>query len=206
MWNGVSIVGVEICGGIMTFCIFLAFYRCNYHIITWAVILCLCVSSGLAKPDFSDMPGPFDTEAFNRLYRGTYLIFLYACLWKYCTHAAASEQNQPHPVRPSNSSCLVVYLPFCFRLSPCLTPICVFAVIPVRKVHALTITWALPPQEKHYRWAAKTQVVENTRTQSRPCFTLTAEELHQIICFPFIMLLSSFRLQPFHINAKLDHP
>ncbi|XP_029900301.1 nardilysin [Myripristis murdjan] len=50
-------------------------------------------NNGLAKPDFSDMPDPFDTEAFNRLYR----------------------------------------------------------VIPVRKVHALTITWALPPQEKHYR-------------------------------------------------------
>ncbi|XP_071772027.2 nardilysin [Centroberyx gerrardi] len=45
------------------------------------------------KPDFSDMPDPFDTAAFNKLYR----------------------------------------------------------VIPVRKVHALTITWALPPQEKHYR-------------------------------------------------------
>uniref|UniRef100_A0A672ZNP7 Nardilysin a (N-arginine dibasic convertase) n=1 Tax=Sphaeramia orbicularis TaxID=375764 RepID=A0A672ZNP7_9TELE len=28
---------------------------------------------------------------------------------------------------------------------------CVFAVVPVRKVHALNITWALPPQEKYYR-------------------------------------------------------
>uniref|UniRef100_A0A7N5ZV32 Nardilysin a (N-arginine dibasic convertase) n=1 Tax=Anabas testudineus TaxID=64144 RepID=A0A7N5ZV32_ANATE len=27
----------------------------------------------------------------------------------------------------------------------------VFAVVPVRKVHALNITWALPPQEKYYR-------------------------------------------------------
>ncbi|XP_066547909.1 nardilysin b [Amia ocellicauda] len=26
-----------------------------------------------------------------------------------------------------------------------------YRVVPVRKVHALTITWALPPQEKHYR-------------------------------------------------------
>ncbi|KAG7456549.1 hypothetical protein MATL_G00236980 [Megalops atlanticus] len=26
-----------------------------------------------------------------------------------------------------------------------------YRVIPVRKVHALTVTWALPPQEKHYR-------------------------------------------------------
>uniref|UniRef100_A0A668AI78 Nardilysin convertase n=1 Tax=Myripristis murdjan TaxID=586833 RepID=A0A668AI78_9TELE len=49
------------------------------------------------------------------------------------------------------NNCVVVYLPFCFCLSPCLTPICLFIVIPVRKVHALTITWALPPQEKHYR-------------------------------------------------------
>uniref|UniRef100_A0A8C3AP28 Nardilysin convertase n=1 Tax=Cyclopterus lumpus TaxID=8103 RepID=A0A8C3AP28_CYCLU len=46
-----------------------------------------------AKPDFSDLLDPFDTPAFNRLYR----------------------------------------------------------VVPVRKVHALNITWALPPQEKHYR-------------------------------------------------------
>ncbi|KAM4625377.1 nardilysin-like [Polymixia lowei] len=45
------------------------------------------------KPDFSDMQDPFDTPAFNKLYR----------------------------------------------------------VVPVRKVHALTITWAIPPQEKHYR-------------------------------------------------------
>ncbi|XP_068456695.1 nardilysin-like [Clinocottus analis] len=45
------------------------------------------------KPDFSDLLDPFDTPAFNRLYR----------------------------------------------------------VVPVRKVHALNITWALPPQEKHYR-------------------------------------------------------
>lgn len=29
--------------------------------------------------------------------------------------------------------------------------VCVFAVVPVRKVHALNITWALPPQEKYYR-------------------------------------------------------
>ncbi|XP_045918855.1 nardilysin-like [Micropterus dolomieu] len=50
-------------------------------------------NNGLPKPDFSDMLDPFDTPAFNRLYR----------------------------------------------------------VIPVRKVHALNITWALPPQEKYYR-------------------------------------------------------
>ncbi|XP_056151210.1 nardilysin [Lampris incognitus] len=50
-------------------------------------------NNGEPKPDFSDMPDPFDTPAFNKLYR----------------------------------------------------------VVPVRKVHALTITWALPPQEKHYR-------------------------------------------------------
>uniref|UniRef100_A0A7N5ZTH0 Nardilysin a (N-arginine dibasic convertase) n=2 Tax=Percomorphaceae TaxID=1489872 RepID=A0A7N5ZTH0_ANATE len=50
-------------------------------------------SHGLPKPDFSDMPEPFDTPAFNKLYR----------------------------------------------------------VVPVRKVHALNITWALPPQEKYYR-------------------------------------------------------
>ncbi|XP_023282535.1 nardilysin-like [Seriola lalandi dorsalis] len=47
----------------------------------------------LPKPDFSDLLDPFETPAFNKLYR----------------------------------------------------------VIPVRKVHALNITWALPPQEKHYR-------------------------------------------------------
>uniref|UniRef100_A0A4W5JCP0 Nardilysin convertase n=1 Tax=Hucho hucho TaxID=62062 RepID=A0A4W5JCP0_9TELE len=44
------------------------------------------------KPDFSELLDPFDTPAFNKLYR----------------------------------------------------------VVPVRKVHALTITWSLPPQEKHY--------------------------------------------------------
>ncbi|XP_056599848.1 nardilysin [Triplophysa dalaica] len=50
-------------------------------------------NNGQPKPDFSDRPDPFDTPAFNKLYR----------------------------------------------------------VVPVRKVHALTITWALPPQEKLYR-------------------------------------------------------
>uniref|UniRef100_A0A8C2GCF4 Nardilysin a (N-arginine dibasic convertase) n=1 Tax=Cyprinus carpio TaxID=7962 RepID=A0A8C2GCF4_CYPCA len=50
-------------------------------------------NNGQPKPDFSDQLSPFETPAFNKLYR----------------------------------------------------------VVPVRKVHALTITWALPPQEKHYR-------------------------------------------------------
>ncbi|KAI3367564.1 hypothetical protein L3Q82_026419, partial [Scortum barcoo] len=50
-------------------------------------------NNGLPQPDFSDMLDPFDTPAFNKLYR----------------------------------------------------------VVPVRKVHALNITWALPPQEKYYR-------------------------------------------------------
>ncbi|TKS86821.1 Nardilysin [Collichthys lucidus] len=50
-------------------------------------------NNSLPKPDFSDMLDPFDTAAFNKLYR----------------------------------------------------------VVPVRKVHALNITWALPPQEKYYR-------------------------------------------------------
>ncbi|KAJ4939412.1 hypothetical protein JOQ06_028861 [Pogonophryne albipinna] len=50
-------------------------------------------NNAFSKPDFSDMPDPFDTAAFNKLYR----------------------------------------------------------VVPVRKVHALNITWALPPQEKYYR-------------------------------------------------------
>ncbi|KAM9842855.1 nardilysin-like [Aulostomus maculatus] len=50
-------------------------------------------NNGLSKPDFSHMLDPFDTPAFNKLYR----------------------------------------------------------VVPVRKVHALNITWALPPQEKYYR-------------------------------------------------------
>ncbi|XP_054652769.1 nardilysin-like [Dunckerocampus dactyliophorus] len=50
-------------------------------------------NNGLPKPDFSDLLDPFDTPAFNKLYR----------------------------------------------------------VVPVRKVHALNITWALPPQAKHYR-------------------------------------------------------
>ncbi|KAM8833949.1 nardilysin [Synchiropus picturatus] len=50
-------------------------------------------NNGLQKPDFSHMLEPFDTPAFNKLYR----------------------------------------------------------VVPVGKVHALNITWALPPQEKHYR-------------------------------------------------------
>ncbi|KAJ8362882.1 hypothetical protein SKAU_G00117130 [Synaphobranchus kaupii] len=50
-------------------------------------------NNALPKPDFSNLLDPFDTPAFNKLYK----------------------------------------------------------VVPVRKVHALTITWALPPQEKHYR-------------------------------------------------------
>ncbi|XP_067308433.1 nardilysin isoform X2 [Pseudorasbora parva] len=50
-------------------------------------------NNGQPKPDFSDQLSPFETPAFNKLYR----------------------------------------------------------MVPVRKVHALTITWALPPQEKHYR-------------------------------------------------------
>ncbi|XP_066537001.1 nardilysin isoform X2 [Hoplias malabaricus] len=50
-------------------------------------------NNGLPKPDFSELLDPFDTPAFNKLYR----------------------------------------------------------VVPVQKVHALTLTWALPPQEKHYR-------------------------------------------------------
>uniref|UniRef100_A0A673LSM8 Nardilysin-like n=1 Tax=Sinocyclocheilus rhinocerous TaxID=307959 RepID=A0A673LSM8_9TELE len=50
-------------------------------------------NNGQPKPDFSEQLSPFETPAFNKLYR----------------------------------------------------------VVPVRKVHALTITWALPPQEKHYR-------------------------------------------------------
>ncbi|XP_048117608.1 nardilysin [Alosa alosa] len=50
-------------------------------------------NNGQPQPNFSELVDPFDTPAFNKLYR----------------------------------------------------------VVPVRKVHALTITWALPPQEKHYR-------------------------------------------------------
>uniref|UniRef100_A0A8D3DP67 Nardilysin-like n=1 Tax=Scophthalmus maximus TaxID=52904 RepID=A0A8D3DP67_SCOMX len=49
--------------------------------------------NGEPQPDFSHLQQPFDTPAFNKLYR----------------------------------------------------------VIPVRKVHALTISWAVPPQGKHYR-------------------------------------------------------
>uniref|UniRef100_A0A8D0AUF3 Nardilysin convertase n=1 Tax=Sander lucioperca TaxID=283035 RepID=A0A8D0AUF3_SANLU len=65
-----------------------AFWKKHYsaHYMTLAV-------HALSKPDFSDMLDPFDTPAFNKLYR----------------------------------------------------------VVPVRKVHALNITWALPPQEKYYR-------------------------------------------------------
>ncbi|XP_033884847.3 nardilysin-like [Acipenser ruthenus] len=50
-------------------------------------------NNSLPKPDFSHLVDPFDTPAFNKLYR----------------------------------------------------------VVPVRKIHALTITWALLPQEQHYR-------------------------------------------------------
>uniref|UniRef100_A0A8C0KKH1 Nardilysin convertase n=1 Tax=Canis lupus dingo TaxID=286419 RepID=A0A8C0KKH1_CANLU len=48
---------------------------------------------GLPKPNFGHLTDPFDTPAFNKLYR----------------------------------------------------------VVPIRKIHALTITWALPPQQQHYR-------------------------------------------------------
>ncbi|XP_078264664.1 nardilysin-like [Rhinoraja longicauda] len=50
-------------------------------------------NNGFPKPDFSDVKDPFDTPAFNKLYR----------------------------------------------------------VIPVKNVHSLNITWALPPQKEHYR-------------------------------------------------------
>uniref|UniRef100_UPI00398EE6D8 nardilysin-like n=1 Tax=Pristiophorus japonicus TaxID=55135 RepID=UPI00398EE6D8 len=50
-------------------------------------------NNGLPKPDFSDFRDPFDTSAFNKLYR----------------------------------------------------------VVPVKKVHSLNITWALPPQKQYYR-------------------------------------------------------
>ncbi|KAK2835068.1 hypothetical protein Q5P01_015552 [Channa striata] len=50
-------------------------------------------NNGETRPDFSHLQQPFDTPAFNKLYR----------------------------------------------------------VVPVRKVHALTISWAVPPQGKHYR-------------------------------------------------------
>ncbi|XP_005478809.1 nardilysin b isoform X3 [Oreochromis niloticus] len=50
-------------------------------------------NNGEPRPDFSRLQQPFDTPAFNKLYR----------------------------------------------------------VVPVRKVHALTISWAVPPQGKHYR-------------------------------------------------------
>ncbi|XP_053484659.1 nardilysin isoform X1 [Ictalurus furcatus] len=50
-------------------------------------------NNGLPRPDFSHLLEPFNTPAFNKLYR----------------------------------------------------------VVPVRKEHSLTITWAFPPQEKHYR-------------------------------------------------------
>ncbi|XP_067893239.1 nardilysin-like isoform X1 [Heterodontus francisci] len=50
-------------------------------------------NNGLPKPDFSDVRDPFDTSAFNKLYR----------------------------------------------------------VVPVKKVHSLNITWALPPQKQYYR-------------------------------------------------------
>lgn len=50
-------------------------------------------NNGLPKPDFSDVRDPFDTPAFNKLYR----------------------------------------------------------VIPVKNVHSLNITWALPPQKQYYR-------------------------------------------------------
>uniref|UniRef100_W5MUL2 Nardilysin a (N-arginine dibasic convertase) n=1 Tax=Lepisosteus oculatus TaxID=7918 RepID=W5MUL2_LEPOC len=60
----------------------------------WVREIFSCVpNNGLPKPDFSHLLDPFETVAFNKLYR----------------------------------------------------------VVPVRKVHALTLTWALPPQEKHYR-------------------------------------------------------
>ncbi|KAM4721771.1 nardilysin [Rhinophrynus dorsalis] len=50
-------------------------------------------NNGLRKPDFSHLTEPFNTPAFNSLYR----------------------------------------------------------VVPIKKVHALTITWALPPQEQYYK-------------------------------------------------------
>uniref|UniRef100_A0A2K6T8U3 Nardilysin convertase n=1 Tax=Saimiri boliviensis boliviensis TaxID=39432 RepID=A0A2K6T8U3_SAIBB len=55
-------------------------------------------NNGLPKPNFCHLTDPFDTPAFNKLYR----------------------------------------------------------VVPIRKIHALTITWALPPQQQHYRisWLA----------------------------------------------------
>uniref|UniRef100_A0A671YS79 Nardilysin convertase n=1 Tax=Sparus aurata TaxID=8175 RepID=A0A671YS79_SPAAU len=72
-----------------------AFWKKHYsaHYMTLAVQHLKTYLFNLAKPDFSNLLDPFDTPAFNKLYR----------------------------------------------------------VVPVRKVHALNITWALPPQEKYYR-------------------------------------------------------
>lgn len=39
-------------------------------------------------------------------------------------------------------------------------------MVPVRKVHALNITWALPPQEKHYRWAPHWACSETVKCMS----------------------------------------
>uniref|UniRef100_A0A8C3RUW5 Nardilysin n=1 Tax=Chelydra serpentina TaxID=8475 RepID=A0A8C3RUW5_CHESE len=60
-----------------------------------------------------------------------------------------------------NSSCClntVGYILFevvvCFNLSSALAPstdIMLYVFVPVRKVHSLSITWALPPQDQHYR-------------------------------------------------------
>ncbi|CAG10333.1 unnamed protein product, partial [Tetraodon nigroviridis] len=92
-------------------------------------------NNDLPKPDFSGMLDPFDTPAFNKLYRDISLM-------------NQSNKLNPNQILMEQKIRLHPSWSRPWRLKPCVV---LFAVVPVRKVHALNITWALPPQEKHYR-------------------------------------------------------
>lgn len=103
------------------------------------------VSSGEPQADFSHLQQPFDTPAFNKLYRGqtpfvimmiikVVLVGFFFCILYTCSRVSPESDL----IKPSYWTCWYINV--------------FVAVVPVRKVHALTISWAVPPQGKHYRW------------------------------------------------------
>lgn len=77
--------------------------------------------------------------------------------------------------------------------------LCVFAVVPVRKVHALNITWALPPQEEHYRWAAvlpasRTSLFADRRESDELKYSSSADCGEVASVLLFFLFCSSFNV------------
>ena len=85
-------------------------------------------------------------------------------------------------------------LRFAVMLYLCLC-VCAFAVGPVRKVHALNITWALPPQEKHYRWVSHSR-----------CSYEGGEERMNRVMTDHTCICSCFFFLPLRVNVKSTQP